>query len=115
MAAFSPPERLAAIFFAERFTSRGVLGGSSGEKRAARTADFAVSGATGTGQITGSTAGATVGTEDGVCIPSKSEPSTPLAAGGGDSRSPSRRAGTGGEAGGVSRRSRAGTIGGVGR
>src|SRR5207237_3321636 len=67
----------------------GTAGCSSAEKSAARTADFAASSATGTGHTTGSTAGATRGTDDGVWMPSKSEESTPLAACGGDSDTPS--------------------------
>src|SRR5438067_2209722 len=74
MAAFSPPERVAATFLAENITSTGTVGSSSGENRAARTAAFAVSSATGTGQTTGSTAGATGATDAGV----KREESTPL-------------------------------------
>src|SRR5207248_1844796 len=109
-----PPERVTATFLAERITSWGTAGFSSAEKSAARTADFAASSATGTGHTTGSTAGATGGTDDGVCIPSKSEESTPPAACGGDSGTPCGCADTRGEAGGgVCTSGRAGTIGGV--
>src|SRR5438105_8594656 len=112
MADFSPPESDAAIFFAETNTSWGASRRSSGEKSAPRTADFARSGETGTGHTTGSTAGATGGTDAGVWMPSKIEASTPLGAGAGGAAAPSGRAATGGNAGGVSSKSSAGTIGG---